>query len=241
MELKTLLIGLVMSTAAFALKSGTGLSYAFMHTRGVVRRGMILTSFVFGYGLVFGLAAIILVRGDLMARVDLMQNFFKSGMTLHFIFAGLLLFWGGVLLKQDPGKQRTSRAWVALLVPCPVCFGVILLSCGFVLALYPKQLLVFPLLYTGFILISISVALTGSFLAKTNGFTGHQLGMIMVVIAVYFLLSVIVVPQFADLDKVYRISTPETVFTYTPIKAGLLLFSTLALIIGFLNPLNRKN
>lgn len=230
-----------MSTAAFAVKSGTGLSYAFMRSKGKSLKFMILVSFMAGYGLVFSMAGVILLHVDFMARLDLVQEFFKSGMTLHFVFAGLLLFWGLALLKQNPENLQTTRIWIALLIPCPVCFSVILLSCGFVTALYPGQILVFPILYAGFLLLSLAVALIGSCLMKNNHFTEHRLGTIMVAIAVYFLLSVILVPQFSDLDKVYRISRAETDFHYTPVKAIVILLCTAALSWGFFNPFKRKN
>jgi len=44
---------------------------------------------------------------------------------------------------------------------------------------------------------------------KTKAFAHRFLGMIMIGLAVYFLLFLMIIPQFSDLDKIYRISTKE--------------------------------
>ncbi len=166
--------------------------------------------------------------------------FFKSGMTLHFLLALLLLGWGVNLLKNRHEKQTSTRGWIPLVVPCPVCFTVILLSCSFVSALYPDNPVVFFALYAGFILISLVVAFTVGRLLNNQGAANLFLGGLMLYIAVYFILSVIVIPQFADLDKIYRISITDSMFELSREKIILLVLSISALITGFINPLKRE-
>ncbi len=245
MELKSLILGIFMSTAAFALKSGGGLAYLFLKSPGIRKKTTISVLFMAGYGVVFGSAALLLSRVELTAHLDLLQEFFKSGMTLHFILAGLLLLWGISLLRRDnPGKTvsktRISKTWIALVVPCPVCFSVILLSLAFVTALYPDQPLVAAALYAGFVLVSLGIAFGGAGLVKDSGAAERLLGTLMLFIAVYFLLSVIVVPQFADLEKICRISAPKTSFTLTAEQGFLGVVCLLALAAGFFNPFQRK-
>ncbi len=105
MELKSLILGLFPSTGAFALKSGGGLAYVLVQRPGKMGRCLVTLAFMTGYGLVFGLAALLLLKVDLPAHMDLFQEFFKSGMTLHFLLAFLLLFWGVSLLKQSRKMQ----------------------------------------------------------------------------------------------------------------------------------------
>ena len=243
MELKSLILGVFVSVAVFALKSGGGLAYVFLKFPGVLPRLWISLLFAAGYGIVFGAAAYLLHAVDLTGHPDLLQDFFKSGMTLHFLLAGLLLFWGVSLLRQNKTRHpsKISHSWIALVVPCPVCFSVILLSLGFLTALYPDQPLVFAGLYAGFIGVSLCVAIAGTAIIRNSGSAETALGILMLFIALYFLLSVIVIPQFADLDRIYRISGTEDPIRFSPEKAVLAVLSVAALAAGFFNPFKRKS
>ncbi|MCG8616775.1 MAG: DUF2162 domain-containing protein [Desulfobacterales bacterium] len=245
MELKTLVLGIFMSTAAFALKSGGGLAYLFIKSPGGLKRLKLSLLFALGYGLVFGGAALLIHHIDLTAHLDLLQAFFKSGMTIHFVLAGLLLVWGIGLLRKDHGTgEKRSRTWMALVIPCPVCFSVILLSMGFVTALYPDAPLVGLTLYLGFISVSLIAAFGGAWLARGNGaegFAEQSLGALMLYLAVYFLLSVIVVPQFSDLDRIYRISLSDVPVSLTADKAWVTGIALTALAIGFFKPFSHIN
>lgn len=128
MEIKSLFLGLIFSLANFAVKSGAGLSYLFRKTGGMAGRLRVIAGFVVGYGLVFGLAWLLVSRVELLAHLDTVMSVFKNGMTLHFLLATLLLVWGAGLLKKKPGGSENSRGWLALALPCPVCFSVILFT-----------------------------------------------------------------------------------------------------------------
>lgn len=238
MELKSLILGLFLSSAAFALKSGGGLGVVFLQAPGKTRRLLSIIVFMAGYAIVFAAAALILSRVDFMDHVDLVQTFFRSGMTLHFILALLLAGWGIHLLKDPGNSKQTTRGWIPLVVPCPVCFSVILLSCSFVGALYPDQPLIFFVLYAGFILISLGVALCVALLVRDLTVVRPFLGALMLLLAVYFGLSVIVIPQFADLDKIYRISRNEVEISRQIIVLIILCIG--AVVLGFFNPFKRE-
>ncbi len=77
MELKTLILGLFLSTAAFAIKAGSGLAYLFLQTPGRWKKSFLSIGFMAIYGLVFLLAALILVKVDLVRHIDVMQTFLK--------------------------------------------------------------------------------------------------------------------------------------------------------------------
>ena len=66
------------------------------------------------------------------------------------------------------------------------------------------------------------------------------LGALMLCLAIYFLLSVIVIPQFADLDKIYRISFTQNTFELSREKIYLILLSIGAVMTGVINPLKRE-
>lgn len=240
MELKSLILGLFLSIAAFALKSGGGLTVVFLQAPTRARKILSALVFMAGYGIVFTAAAQILLKVNLVAHVDFLQHFFKSGMTLHFLLALLLLFWGISLVKESRRPNQTTRGWIPLVVPCPVCFTVILLSCSFMGALYPGCPMIFFALYAGFVGISLGVAVCFARLVREPATVRPFLGTLMLCLAIYFLLSVIVIPQFADLDKIYRISFTQNRFELSREKIYLILLSIGAVMAGVINPLKRE-
>ncbi|MFH2058022.1 MAG: DUF2162 family putative transporter [Pseudomonadota bacterium] len=240
MELKTLIIGLIVSVAVFAVKAGGGLAYLFLQVPGKRNRTMICVGFVAAYGFVFLAVVLILTKINLSHHIELLQDFFKSGMTLHFLMALLTGGWGVRLLLKNKQIQNTSRGWILLVLPCPVCLSVILLSCSFVSVLYPGRPLVFVSLYAGFILISFVAAVLFAVILKDRVAAGPFLGILMLYIAGYFLLSVIVIPQFADLDKIYRISLIGQGIKITRETIIVIIISLSALAVGLIKPLKRE-
>jgi predicted transporter len=161
------------------------------------------------YGLLFGLAWILVSQVNFLAHLDMVMLFFKNGMTIHFILAILLLIWGMVLLKKRADSKTRSHGWLLLTLPCPLCFSVIVLSSSFLHRLLPNEPWLFPWLGAGFISISLFSALILAFFSKGKN-AEHGLGAIMVLAALYFLLTLAVVPQFADMERIYRLSMSST-------------------------------
>ncbi len=242
MELKSLIIGLVLSLGAFAVKSGAGLGYAMAGSQHRGRAFLILTGFAAGYAAVFFLAATILSMADLMAWYPEMETVFKGGMILHMILAGLLAVWGFKLMAghHHPGEQSQpglSKAWLALALPCPVCFLVILLNTGLVSALYPERPLILWWLFSGFILVSLGAAAVFHSVGR-----GRQafLGGVMLYMAAYFVLCVTLIPQFGDFETIRRLS--ESNPAADPFAAALLAAGALfALAAGFFNPFQKRD
>lgn len=240
MELKSLVLGLVLSMGAFALKAGIGMGYLMADNGTWPRQAGRTLAFAAGYGLVFLMAWAIIAHVDMTARLDRFTLLFKSGMTLHLILAVLIMIWGAGLLtsrKATGGKRpQPSRVWMALAIPCPVCFTVILLSSGFLAALYPDQTWILAGLYLGFVLTGLSSAFLISRVAR--GRAEAVLGTLMIYISGYFMLSVLLVPQWADLNKIYRLSLPETSDIFGPLLvdtrwAILTLFILITFCLGF--------
>ena len=114
---------------------------------------------------------------------------------------------------------------------------------GFVTALYPDVLPVAAALYTGFVLVSLTVAFGGAWLLKRGILGGNaeqSLGTLMLLIAVYFLLSVIIVPQFVDLERIYRISLSDDPVTMTGDRVLVITITIIAFAAGFFNFFKRK-
>lgn len=208
MEFKTLWLGLVLSMGAFAVKTGAGWFY--LWSRSPQKQKLKTSGLVFlAYTLVFGLVFLLVSRINLLAHSRFLQPFWQSGPALHWLTAALLSLWGLALLKITPGGCQRSRGWLALLVPCPICLSVILLMAAASLVLYfPDQaLLAVTALFGTFML----MALLGGLVVKA-AFTSEReslestLGLAMLIMAVYFMVSALVMPQFAELGKVYRLA-----------------------------------
>jgi predicted transporter len=204
MELKSLILGLVFSLGIFAVKSGAGLSYLVRREAKLTKKTMAILGFIGTYGLIFWLAWLLIRKVNFLEHLDKVMLFFENGMTLHFVLAGLLLVWGIALLKKDSSQSKHTHAWLLLTLPCPVCFSVILFSGSFLVSLSPDIPWLFGGLATGFIVVSLLTSLVIVFASKGN--PKQNLGTIMMLVALYFLLSMIVIPQFTDFERIYRLS-----------------------------------
>ena len=255
MELKSLILGLVLSMGAFALKSGVGLGYAMTGSNSFFRQTLILIGFTFCYAGSFLLSALILNLADLAYWYRQIEVLFKSGMVIHMILAGLLAFWGVKLLSRKPKDYGRTKAWLFLAFPCPVCFSVILLNTGLITSLYPDRPNFIWWMLSGFILTSFVAAFVIILLGRRQR-TENMLGAMMLYMAVYFILCVTIIPQFGDFETIYRISSPETSSLIedqagagstpglSPVGTpGVILLAVgafLALTAGFFNPIYNK-
>jgi len=146
-------------------------------------------------------------------------------MLVHMVMAALMAIWGVVLLKRHHAHAATSRGWLLLVLPCPVCATVILFSAAFFVSLFPDgRGWVIPGLYMAFVVISL-LAMGGVHLLRRRRAQPSEafLGGAMLLMAAYFILSVTVMPQFADLDSVYRLAHYQTDKAPPDVFGGILL------------------
>lgn len=208
MAYQSLILGVLFSVGIFAVKSGVGLAYLIGGAKSARERVGGFMLFAVTYLLLFAATAFALTRFDPLRHLAAVQAFVQSGMVVHLVMAGLLVIWGVVLLKRDNGSGSKSRGWLLLAVPCPVCATVIFLSTGFLVACFPDRPNgVVLALYLAFVAISAATAaLVGLYRKHADSPAESFLGGAMVMLAVYFLLSVTVMPHFADIEKIYRMA-----------------------------------
>ena len=206
MELKALLLGLVFSLGVFGLKVGAGLSYRLRQDATWSRKIITILLFVIGYSLIFRLADLVTRTIAALNHLDTVLSFLQHGMSLHFMLAGLLLVWGIILLKRETSH---SHGWLLLTLPCPVCFIVIVFSDSFLISLFPEVKYILTALACGFLTISLATALLMIRFGTDNA--GHDLGTVMVLVALYFLFSMMMIPQFAEIERIYRLSLGSVV------------------------------
>jgi predicted transporter len=106
-------------------------------------------------------------------------------------------------------RPRASRGWLALVIPCPVCLSVILMSLAGLVLYFPEDALAAAgLLYAAFLGVAGGAGLL-MILGRAGGSEPleHSLGLAMILIASYFALSALVMPQFSSVGRVYRIAS----------------------------------
>ena len=208
MELKSLIIGLTFTIGIFALKSGVGLYYLLSLKRKLILKLLFFSIYSVIYLFIFMLSSLILQKMNIIEHFEDIQTFLKSGMFIHMLMACLLLAWGVILVKRQKSEKHITHAWLLMVIPCPVCIMVIFFSAGFLVAFFPDSgNLAVLCAYAGFIIINIAAIVVMSFWKALSDSTPEAiLGSIMLFIAVYFLLSIVILPQFSDLDKIYRLA-----------------------------------
>jgi predicted transporter len=149
--------------------------------------------------------------------------------------AGVMIAWGLALLRRPHRHGSSSRGWLLLTLPCPVCATVIVFSLAFVLSLFPDHFaLTAGSLYLTFLVISLAMMGLMLGLGRMTALSAENLlGGAMVLLSAYFLLSMAILPQFTDVDKIYRLARyqpsaqPQDLTTLLPL-AVLTLFTFLA-------------
>jgi predicted transporter len=208
MAYENLIMGVLFSIGFFAVKTGVGISYVVAGQKKKWAKASAFLLFALSYGLVFVAAAIILSMIDPVRYLAAIQSFVRSGMIVHVIMAGLLMGWGVLLLKGGSGDGKKSKGWLLLAVPCPVCITVIFFSAGFLFAVFPdtpkSAVLV---LFLSFVLINlVTMGVIGLYRKRQTVPAESFLGGAMLLLALYFIISVTIMPQFADVDKIYRLA-----------------------------------
>lgn len=230
MELKSLFLGLTFTIGIFALKSGVGLHYLFTQRYSLKGRILFIFGYALAYFLIFSISYLILKRINVIDYYNAFQGLFRSGMYIHFFMATGLIAWGIYLLKNQGERQKGSKAFWLLIIPCPVCTTVVFLTTAFLMAYFPHVgLLAVMGAYLFFILINFVTILTLTLWDKGSKSSPETtLGTAMLLIAIYFILSIIIMPQFSDIGNIYRIAAYKGEKASLNIRDILFLLATMA-------------
>jgi predicted transporter len=243
MVMKSLILGVLCSVGIFAVKSGVGLSYCLAGSGRVRVKVGSFGLFSLSYLILFFSVVLVLQNVDLVNHLDAVQGFMQSGMLVHLVIAVLMIGWGILLLTNKHEHAPRSRAWMLLALPCPVCFTVILFSAAVLLAYSPEHFHRTVLLfYLVFMAISLLTPVVVHFFRRQSMASLDEfLGGAMLLIAVYFLLAATVMPQFSELDQIYRMASyqsgSETIEVRSAICVGLLV--SVVFLTGFSYSVNK--
>ena len=207
MELKTLWLGLLVSCGTFAVKTGLGWAYAASAGRARVLTSLAVIS---SYAGLFALVWLVVSKINLLAHYETLLPLWRQGFLLHWLTAAMLLIWGVFLLRRPAGQgcHSSSRGWLALVIPCPVCLSLILMSAATLNLYFPEQALgATAALFLAFMAIAaLAAALARRGAGRQGEVLEADLGLAMMLVALYFILSALLFPQFTEVRRVYRLT-----------------------------------
>ncbi|SCY37523.1 DUF2162 family putative transporter [Desulfoluna spongiiphila] len=211
MEWKSLIAGLVFTMGIYAAKCGIGLACGWAEQGNKGRQFTFLGAAALAYTLLFAGSYLLLTRVNLLNQLLIVEHLVKWAMAVHAAMASLLLVWGTALLKKPSTETGPVRGWLLFALPCPVCMGVILLTVAFVISFFPETAFAMTAMAWGVFAV---VASAGFFIARGLGerfdTPHHVMGTMMVFAALWFLLTVLVVPHVSELPDVFAMASSAT-------------------------------
>lgn len=206
--------GILAAFLVFGIKIGAGLGSQVNHPH-VSQKGkwLFLVGAMFVY-LVLFIGMHFLVTGlNLLDYLDRLTQALKYGMMVHFVLAAGLMIWGVRLLLQPPPPSRhfPLKAGLLLVMPCPVCATVILLNLSLAFSLFPlapaKTTVLLFAIFLSFILATLFViTLFRQRIKSMETF----LGLTMVIVSLYFLLTILVAPIYPEIKAAYTMAASNS-------------------------------
>ena len=243
--------GILIALSTFGIKVGLGASAICYN--GIIsgrRKFFFLSGIFLLYSFLFFSLYSLTVQFQLLNYLARFLQVMRYGMVIHLLIALGLILWGvNLLLRQAPllQRERTSQApqeALLLVFPCPVCATVILLTISLAHSVFPFSLLsTTGLLFGTFFIISLAtVAILFPFRRQIGKADSSFLGLVMIIVALYFFLVVLIAPIYQEAQDVYHLASQNTGNTSLNLKSFLVLSAIAAVLFstGFLSEY-RKN
>ncbi len=199
----------------------------------------------FVYGVLAFLMGLLLKVFNPLDYFQFFQKFMSYGVILHLFLSMGLLAWGVYTIKSYVNQKldRMSKTGYLLIFPCPVCLSAMLLSCSIFVAITGID----PLEAGGLMALLFMVVVAGVALltkrlmrADREGTPGPVfLGFVMILVGLYFAVSVIVVPVYSQ-SEVFFSTAGSVVAPGLSLKEAICLLAVSGLVFGLGFLKNRK-
>jgi predicted transporter len=246
-ELCSLCLGLGFSTGIFAFKSAIGQYYYLTLQKRRIDKLLFISLSLMAYSALFLGSFYLINNFEAFKCAEYFQNFLKAGMSIHIIVAVGLLAWGIYLIKAERSiafqLEKKSKAWLLLAIPCPVCASAIFLACALMMSLFPEMKLettLFALLF----FIAVNLSVTAGLLLYERKFSCAPesiTGRMMIFTALYFFIIIVLLPNFQNIERIYRLSTGNGKTVSADFKLiGVIIALCVIFIAGFISGITRK-
>ncbi len=208
MDVKRFAIGLILILGVFAIKAGVGLYCGIVSRKGKLSKVLLGTGYGAVYLLLFSLFAYFWKSGLWSSSMGILLDVARFGGDIHFAASSGLIAWAIWLLKSNSDGKSSGKAWIALVIPCPVCMTVIFFSMGFIVSYFPSSLWRTVWVSWGFfVLTGITASLTVNiFRSKLHGPDyNNMVAYVMFISASYTLLTLLFGTGVKEATRVFRI------------------------------------
>ncbi len=202
-----LLTGVLASSTLVAFKAGIGCRYSSLEKR-------IVYALAFLYFLISTALGVMLE--NLIESLSVLLNY---TIAIHLIVAFLLLISGYTTIRKATcGIDLSNKTSFAIVIPCPVCFAAIFISCYFA-----SQILEIPKIVIGAIVGTI-IVLGILFLSLQRKENPERLGQIMLLLGIYYIFAMLLIPAVMQgMSLKYSITdnfNPYSLILLIPIALG---------------------
>jgi predicted transporter len=205
--------GILGAFLVFGVKIGVGLGARVNHPSiPTTKKWTFAGGAILAYMLLFFCMYALVTGCNLFNYLDRIAKAVQYGMAVHVALASGLFAWGVVLLGVQQGRGHTALGpGILLVLPCPVCATVILLNLSLAFSIFPMSPAVTTLVlfacFTACILLTLAmVTLCRHHITSMDNF----LGLSMVLIALYFALTVLVAPIYPEIKAAYQMAKSNT-------------------------------
>lgn len=194
--------GMLFSLGIFAVKVGFGLGFGRMRWKGIlITLSLYLTLFV----------VIAVLSGYL---IKLLEPVLRKGLYFHALMAAGMIAWGIYLLRDQKTEVRrqinsknnsllVTRHSLLLLIPCPICLSAMTFSTWAALSVIKLPPVVVGI-GLGIVFALLTLAVIGLARVRKASSPGISLGLSMISIGLYFILSLYLPAKIEEARGMYQ-------------------------------------
>ncbi len=226
--------GVLFSIVVFAVKAGLVAGSINMKTRWIIGLAML-------YGVISLVIGVILKMLIPLDYFEFFRKYMAPGVIVHLLLSIGLIAWGLFTMQRSIREKDGphSGAGYFLMLPCPVCMFVMLLSCSVFSALTGiDPIKAGAIMGAVFIILIPVTALYAAHLVRQGRKSGNShllLGFILAMTGLYFAVSIIVIPVYSRVKALLATGTMVRGEDVSPVKmVGLVAVVLIVVLWGFI-------